>query len=192
MVYASHVNVDCLFRKGVRACGYIRRLEGQGLRVWPPSVSRLHIATKHPHARRSSQTMGICERWDLGYKFISCCNREQVSFACLCVEGGRFMQVVRVCMSSGRLCGVAVRSVARSCAPALFCVSRDRFAVTRELGERIILRVWCSFWLPGILWLSRNNYGGLAQGRKPHGGSERPCNRPPLTFLRGGGPRPLE
>ena len=62
------------------------------------------------------------------------------------------------------------------------------------IGVCGVMRVWniglFSFWVPGIL-RSGNFFGGLAQGRKPHGGSERPRIGPPLTFMRGGGPRPL-
>ncbi len=58
-----------------------------------------------------------------------------------------------------------------------------------KLGVTVVWGFWCDF-LPGIL-SSGYIIGGLAQGRKPHGGSERPRVRPPLIFLRGGGPMPL-
>ena len=63
--------------------------------------------------------------------------------------------------------------------------------IAEKLGTRAVLGFWCSFCVPGILWLTGNICGGLAQGRKPHGGSERQCIRPPLTFLREGGLMPL-
>jgi hypothetical protein len=47
------------------------------------------------------------------------------------------------------------------------------------------------FGVPGILWVPGYFFGVLTQGRKPHGGFEGPRFRPPLIFLRGGGPRPL-
>jgi hypothetical protein len=39
-----------------------------------------------------------------------------------------------------------------------------------------------------VIHWSGNIFGGLAQGRKPHGGSERPYCRPPLTFIGRSGP----
>jgi len=67
---------------------------------------------------------------------------------------------------------------------------RRRVCVCKKVGGKSRLEGWCYSWVPGILLLGYI-IGGLAQGRKPHGGSERPRVRPPLIFLKGGGPRPL-
>ncbi len=68
----------------------------------------------------------------------------------------------------------------------------SRAFVTRGCG---VGKVWgidfLSFWVPGILWVSGYFFEGLAQGRKPHGGFEGPCFRPPMISLIDGGPRPL-
>ena len=143
VVYASPYTEGCMFRQGMRACGYIGCLEGLGLRVCPPPISRPHPAARPPRARCSSRTMGICERWYFGEEFIRCCIREHVIFAGPCVEGSRFRQGVRICRFTGLLCGAAVRSVAWSCAPTFLSVCKDRFTVKRELGEIIVLRSWC-------------------------------------------------
>ncbi len=71
---------------------------------------------------------------------------------------------------TGRMYGTTVRSIAQSHSPAFFGICGNRYAVTEEWGI-LIFRYWIRDHLLGVLW-SGNLFGGLAQGRKPHGGSE--------------------
>ncbi len=67
----------------------------------------------------------------------------------------------------------------------------SRVFVTRGYGVRRIWGIGFRFVLvPGVLWVPVNFFGGLAQGRKAHGGSEGPCFMPPLISLIGGGEGP--
>ena len=96
-------------------------------------------------------------------------------FAGPCGEGWQFKQLVRAGRITGLLDGAAVRGVVHS---------------SVLLGVYIVKRVWFLVLLPRLLRYG-NIFGGLAQGRKPHGGSKRPYCRPPLTILIGDGPRSL-
>ena len=45
--------------------------------------------------------------------------------------------------------------------------------VTRGYGVRRIWGIGFRFvWVPGVLWVPVDLFGGLTQGRKPNGGSE--------------------
>jgi len=159
-------------------------------RIYPRSFSGPHLVARSPRARGICRMLRICGQWYCGQSFMRFCVKGHMIFAGSCGEGCQFRQVVRVGRFTGLPYSAAARSGALSCAPAFPRFWRDGFEVNEDLGVYIVKRVWVLFQLPRILW-SGNICGGLAQGRKPHGGSEGPCIWPLLTFLRGGGPMPL-
>ena len=133
--------------------------------------------------------LGICElRFFLG-KFFSHDTWDHAVVASPCADSYQFRQGVGTYMYTRRPYGVA-RGGARSRVLAPFRAWEDDSAFAEKLGARAIWEFWCGFWVPGILKFGKF-FGGPPHGRKPHGGSERPRIKPPLTFLRGGGPRPL-
>ena len=92
-------------------------------------------------------------------------------------HGSEYRQVV--------LCAVLVFAVGNTCNGV------GGVFIKGGCGVREVWNIgFFSFWLPGLL-RSGNIFGGVTQGRKLHGGSERPYCRPSLTFFRGGGPKPL-